>query len=249
MFALNVCDKAGDLHFFAPFTLASLLCYPRDTQKQKRLYTIVALKMLLYFPSWKESMRHNKSLMIFLVDSLPILRDSPPYDQVVDEAARDSSRFWVAGEIVLLLLAAATYHPEYQATQSSAVRAMSWYLKNSKDQETQKLPSSYSALWKFWSNFKPVAHLYAAWRYSLCDDNRNLAWRPPEIVPRDACEILSLGEIIRSECERLRFLNPQEMYRAPHHFKAMNVRFKAKPLSEDWRKAFEVTSRKLASPQ
>ena len=142
----------------------------------------------------------------------------------------------LVGKMLTFQLSCAVHHPEF-AGVGPARRALSKTLKGKRTFDCKQVPVSDGSLRHAWPDFKPAAHLWAAWS----------AW-DKILQPKDSaqplrnwysypeCEqlrYLALSEDLRRKAESRKILDPAKTWKVPEDLVLPDETLSILPLSED----------------
>ncbi len=158
---MAITDGKGALDPFASAIVGAYCSYPgEDDPRREQLYSTVAAKILVDHPEDVDA--DVRQQLAF--DLLPAVYASPEPDAIYRKAARFSANAWLAGDMLLFMLAAAIHHPEQRVNATKALWALCSMMEEPKIAER--------TAWKAWSTFKPVAHFRAVQQVWIQDADR-----------------------------------------------------------------------------
>lgn len=111
----------------------------------------------------------------------------------------------MVGSILQFRLSCAVHHPQYQQL-SAAIVALSVWHQGSHTLDGDQVPASESSLQKAWPDFKPAAHLWAAWCVWEEKHQEKVFLHDPRRLP----EFLALGDSFLREAECHEILSADE---------------------------------------
>ena len=178
------------------------------------------------------------------LDVEEVLQKRPFLQTLADRAAKSGLGGSVAGDMLLFLLNAAERDPK-NASVLKALHIIKADYKDGHDHAGQPLPSGRSTLMEAWSKFKPVAHLWAAfrlWQGDLKQDPSFALLLENADNGENFLNFLSVAEALREKAERFvaqgqkgPILSPDETWRAPSDLTLKPVQLGIPDLT-DWAK-------------
>ncbi len=252
---LEIGDGDGQLSWLAHPILHSIQLYPEDSEGQERLFAAYLAKM--YAEQSDAVGEESNSLTRALLSShlreyhsiIPILfrADRPPARVLKDGTGR-RVRGYIAGEVLLFLLACAHHHPEYKS-KMAAVEALAesddpideYRGLGKTNRRGEDFPASPSLVTKAWPQYRTVSHLHAALTLETEKKERDGSLREPgeEPSPEEMAELpettlvrLAHAEWLRREGIRHGILAPQKAWRTPPSLVLPSVSISIPPLPE-----------------
>lgn len=170
--------------------------------------------------------------MDFLVrGGLRFLQGSPSWDKVLKKWQHDSRPGQIAGGLLMLIMLLEQHN--LQGSLGKAVHIWKRY-PSSVFSDRRNVPESPGALYKAWTAYKPVVHLWAAYR-ALVGSGRHFPNFTEEVIA-----LLSLSEAYRKFGEQYipharstPLLPPEAVWRVPGGFPTFHVQWAPpRPLTE-----------------
>ena len=174
----------------------AVMCYPNDP-KQQEVYEIrCAAQMMIQSSADDEAIATDLAELLAPIGGFRALSDGPSYTDIEHRTARQVIGGTTAGDILANIMRLDLY--DYGGSVRKAIRAMeTYYTKREQHQVEPQLPGKFptkrSAIIAAWSEFKPVAHLWAAHR-SVDSQAHQLTPFPPANLP----VFLATAELYRS---------------------------------------------------
>jgi hypothetical protein len=186
-----------------------------------------------------EACRHHPEYYVTLpVGDLALLQAESPSE--VLSGGKNCFGGWVAGEILLLILNLAEHAPEH-ASVNRAVRVLVDDLAKRKLRNGREAPCSRALLLAEWSNFRPAAHLWAA--YNIYAQRwGGLEMSAIELLPEKVVDLSLLAtaaELARSAAgivprgRQRPILDPGELWTIPDALPLPRIDFQI-PALTDW---------------
>lgn len=243
-------DKS--LHPLAPSRVMAAMAHPKESEFRKQLEASLELKVAFAVPNELKNAGFNlaeeemwpvlqaelaKQFGFFSITAQRALASAPSLNEVLARGAARACGGSVAGEMLLFLLTCARYHPEHVSVKK-AVYIQGFVLDGAVNGYGKEVTSNPSKIKEWWSQFRPVAHLWAAfeiWQKDLAQAR--------ELSPAEGLMgFLSIAEALRKEAEscfaraqRLRhgpILDPTETWRVSPELELENWWLTSGPLPE-----------------
>ncbi len=138
---------------FNAFTIIAVMCHPDEVGKRNEYWTCLLIKMIVETSADGEALEELPSSM------LEVLLNAPSYTEVHNRAIDNSIKGHVAG-LILLSYAFMAETDQEEPSMRKAKHITSWILK--KHSTGSSIGKTLPSLDKFWSEFRSVAHLWAA---------------------------------------------------------------------------------------
>jgi hypothetical protein len=230
---LPIVDSEGKLLPYAPFIVLAYTIYPDGDDKFEELLASGMVHDVI-----RESPEddHSEELLQLATNNpwlIPALFRGPTPERILKDANQADASAWAAGEILLMMLCASTFHPEIDLTLKMTIEVISEFQR-----EGGRVAASESTLWNSWSKFKSVAHFHAvrqAWASSVDRPSYEhfIAWR---IESFD--EYLACAENYRKHAVAKRFVAYDESWRAPSSLLLPPANLELGPLTPELLKIF-----------
>ncbi len=256
--SLDITDGEGALTSMATMEVLSVMFYPDDASlRQRFLEAHRAFLVSELLPEMIEKkmpeidLDDDESWLIYQQAVLSHLSEfklsrrmlskmlnAPPYMEILGEALERRQAAFNTGEMLLYLICCAQYNPEH-ATITKAALLRSWDLKGHQDADGRQVGRKRSKLIRDWATFKPVAHLWAAFR--LCEE-QGFEESGFVLVPGSETNFLAVAEEVRRLGEKCfaraqaskhgPALNPAETWRSPPDLPLPSVTYEIPTLKD-----------------
>lgn len=161
------------------------MAYPDCEQKRKEFLATSLTRIVL------ESSMDGEGVVI-PDGMLRTVLEAPPYSDVLNQAAKVAAKGETAGDI-LLYVASMVDENIKEPSIGKAVYMAEHYLNSA---QGQKVASSDISIKKAWKSFRPVSHLWAAFRllqFNNIDSSPSL----PDLMAKDIKKLLAIAEYFR----------------------------------------------------
>ncbi len=204
---LCITDGNGTLDLLAVLKVLAVMCHPDNIEHQRQLVASHQANIMSdYLSKAKEDLgRFFDSEVEDLLRSeterevswnptlLKDLISAPSYDAVLQRAIASNLDGAVAGEILKLLFRYAEHAPEH-ASVRKAIHVVTQSLAGACDRNGRKVNSSRASITRAWSKFRPVAHLWAAFRFWEIELGKDPEWA---LAPDSLLGFLAVAEQFR----------------------------------------------------
>lgn len=254
--ALDILDKKGALHSIAGLKLLCVMAHPESELYRRELFCHAMLRVAAeYVPMQLKAAAHDGELIeknwdLILrelgkqwefppLSMLKVLASAPSADDVFARAYNTSFYGAIVGDMLLFILGCAQHCPRHMSINKAAF-VQSKILIGAKDQAGNLLHYGLATVRTAWGKFRPVAHLWAAYRIWQIDHKEapDLSPFEPDGLPNflaAAEELRRLGTSTFARAQKLRhgpILNPAETWRTPSGLCLPSVTLTCSPPSQ-----------------
>gem|GEM_PF-5002746 len=244
---MDLGDENGALNLYDFETVWATMAHPRDetarlhymARSRERFAAEIEKKMTeqTETPMTKEqaAMATGLHLGFWLapIGGFPTLTEAPPYPEVVERQQRSAWPGCAAGDVLLYLLQIDA--AGIPSSVNKAVFVARDYLQGAKDGEGENIGASERYIRQCWEDFKPVAHLWAAYRVWQFNDDPEGREGPESFSPfqMDSLrpflalseKLADLGAAHVAHGRREPTLAPDQLWRVPERIQLPDVTF------------------------
>lgn len=221
------------------------LAYPDDDEAQVEFSTVMLFQTIMAH----QGLENYDQLLDLAKPLIPTLLNARPPNEVLRAATESMADGWVAGRLLLLLLRATTHHRELRPSVTKGIHVLAQRYRNAKNRKGTDLFTGERTLWEKWRRFKSVSHFHTQIQHAIIAsefegvDPLSTAMEAAHLLSEDFPAYLAQAEAFRVLAERLRIVEPGELWSVPADVEIPSLEFDPGPLSE-----FELAALRAYQP-